>query len=75
MSKYGVSSGPYFPVFGLNTEIYSIKKTEKTLYFGTFHAVNVLTKVDNKIALSVKVDKRIQPIDSIETNDMERAKI
>ena len=22
MSKYGVFSGPYFPVFGLNTEIY-----------------------------------------------------
>ena len=25
MFKYGVFSGPYFPVFGLNTEIYSIK--------------------------------------------------
>ena len=37
--------------------------------------MNVLTKEDNKIALSVKVDKRIQPIDSIETKDMERAKI
>ena len=24
MSKYGVISGPYFPVFGLNTEIYSV---------------------------------------------------
>ena len=24
MSKYGVFSGPYFPVFGLNTEIYSV---------------------------------------------------
>ena len=23
-SKYGVFSGPYFPVFGLNTEIYSV---------------------------------------------------
>ena len=23
VSKYGVFSGPYFPVFGLNTEIYS----------------------------------------------------
>ena len=33
MSKYGVFSGPYFPVFGLNTEIYEsqngcFKKTE-----------------------------------------------
>ena len=24
LSKYGVFSGPYFPVFGLNTEIYSV---------------------------------------------------
>ena len=25
MSKYGFISGPYFPVFGLNTEIYGVK--------------------------------------------------
>ena len=24
MSKYGVFSGPYFPVFGLNTKIYGV---------------------------------------------------
>ena len=24
MSKYGVVSGPYFPVFGLKTEIYGV---------------------------------------------------
>ena len=24
VSKYGVISGPYFPVFGLNTEIYGV---------------------------------------------------
>ena len=24
VSKYGVCSGPYFPVFGLNTEIYEV---------------------------------------------------
>ena len=24
LSKYGVISGPYFPVFGLNTEIYFV---------------------------------------------------
>ena len=28
MSKYGVFSGPYFLVFGLNTEIYSINSTQ-----------------------------------------------
>ena len=27
VSKYGVISGPYFPVFGLNTEIYSLRKS------------------------------------------------
>ena len=25
MSKYGVISGPYFSVFGLNMEIYGVK--------------------------------------------------
>ena len=28
-SKYGVTSGPYFPVFGLNTE-YSVQIQENT---------------------------------------------
>ena len=37
MSKYGVLSGPYFPVFELNTEKYG---PEKTPYLDTFHAVN-----------------------------------
>ena len=32
-------SGPHFPVFGLNTEIYG---PEKTPYLGTFHVVIVL---------------------------------
>ena len=31
VSKYGVISGPYFPVFGLNTEIYGVKPP--TIYF------------------------------------------
>ena len=39
MSKYGVISGPYFPVFGLNTGKYG---PEKTPYLDTFHAVYVL---------------------------------
>ena len=40
-SKYGVVFGPYFPVFGLNTEIYYTGKygPEITLYWDTFHAV------------------------------------
>ena len=47
MSKYRVISGPYFPVFGLNTEIYEVlsSNTEKygpeiTPYLDTFHAVS-----------------------------------
>ena len=48
MSKYGVFSGLYFPVFGLNTEIYEISVfspntgkygPEKTRYLDTFHEV------------------------------------
>ena len=34
--KYGVFSGPYFPVSELNTGKYGL---EKTLYLDTFHAV------------------------------------
>ena len=36
--KYGVISGPYFPVFGLNTGKY---RPEITPQFDTFHAVNL----------------------------------
>ena len=41
--KYGVFSGPYFTVFGLNTGKYG---PEKTPYFNTFHAVSFLVKID-----------------------------
>ena len=36
VSKDGVFSGPYFPIFGLNTGKYG---QEKTPYLDTFHAV------------------------------------
>ena len=36
VSKYGAISGPYFPVFALNTEKYG---PEITPYLDTFHAV------------------------------------
>ena len=49
VSKYGVFSGPYFPVFRLNTEIYGVNlfiqseyrkiRTRKTPYLDTFCAV------------------------------------
>ena len=38
MSKYEVFSGPYFPVFGLNTGEYG---PEESPYLDTFHAVTV----------------------------------
>ena len=41
VSKYGVISGPYFPVLGLNTEKYG---PEITLYLNTFHAVLLFWK-------------------------------
>ena len=37
VSKYGVISGPYFPVSGLNTGKYV---PEITPYLDTFHVVN-----------------------------------
>ena len=42
MSKYGVFSGSYIPVFGLNTGKYG---PEKTLYLDTFHAVDAENSV------------------------------
>ena len=36
VSKYGIFSGPYFPVFGLNIGKYG---PEKTLYLNFFHTV------------------------------------
>ena len=35
VSKYGVFSGPYFPVFGLNTEIYGVNYGPKKLRIWT----------------------------------------
>ena len=35
--KHGIFSGPYFPVFGLNTGKYG---PEKTPYLDSFHAVD-----------------------------------
>ena len=54
VSKYGVISGPYFLVFGLNTEITKQISVfnpntgkygpEITPYLGTFHTVSLLSK-------------------------------
>ena len=41
LSKYEVFSGPFFPVFGLNTGKYGL---EKSSYLDTFHAVSFSQK-------------------------------
>ena len=41
VSKYGVISGPYFPVFGLNTGKY---RPEITPHFGNFSRSEIVVK-------------------------------
>ena len=45
MSKYGVFSGPYFPVFSPNTGKYG---PEKTPYLDTFNAVKNLGTIKER---------------------------
>ena len=55
ISKYGVISGPYFPVFGVNTEIYGVHLriqyeyrkiwTRKNSVFGHFSPSNIYFKL------------------------------
>ena len=51
MFKYGVISGPYFPVFSPNTRKYG---PEITSYLDTFHAVNA-----NTTAMPEEVNKEV----------------
>ena len=48
MSKYGVFSGPYFPLIGLNTSVFSPNMgkcgPENTPYLDTFYAVNKILR-------------------------------
>ena len=63
MTKYGVFSDPYFPVFGLNTEIYSIYlriqskyrkiRTRKTSVCGQFSRSDLLFNLICKVFLFV----------------------
>ena len=51
MSKNGIFSGPHFPIFGLNTEIYGVNlriqseyrkiRTKKSSVFGQFSRSNL----------------------------------
>ena len=46
LSKYGVFSGPYFPVFGQNTGKYG---SEKTPYMDTSHTVRSFLSYYSKL--------------------------
>ena len=70
MSKSGVFSGPYFPVFSLNTGKYG---RENTPYLDTFHAVRVIYHTSNTngsfyvdndkvtVVISVKINVNDKP--------------
>ena len=55
MSRYGVFSGPYFPIFGLNTDIYGVNLKfgrntgkygpEKTPYLDIFYTVKISPRI------------------------------
>ena len=45
MSKYGVISGPYFPVFGPNTGKYG---PEITPYLDTFHIYSAVIRAESE---------------------------
>ena len=56
VSKYGVTSGPYFPIIGLNTEIYGVNlrnqseyRPEITPYLDTFHALQ--KRIENHVKI------------------------
>ena len=64
VSKYGVISGPYFPVFVLNTNLFS-RNTGKygpeiTPYLDTFHAVWVTQSIQIQKRLAVAVRKTVK---------------
>ena len=46
MFKYGFFSGPYFPLFGVNTRKYG---PEKTPYMDSFHAVSAAVNIHVKV--------------------------
>ena len=52
VSKYGVCSGPYFPVFSPNTEKYGPKITP---YLDTFHAAIVVIDTEHYESIVDKI--------------------
>ena len=58
MSKYGVSSGPYFPVFGLNAGKY---EPEITPHWDTFYAMRMRNHTDYFLSLVTSVRQCPRP--------------
>ena len=56
MSKYGVISGPYFPVFGLNTEIYGVKSLVNSRKLPEF-VKTVLSPLVSNLSKSNRINK------------------
>ena len=56
VSKYGVFSSPYIPIFGLNT---AKNRPEKTPYMDTFHAV-IITCLFKLFAIICTVKFKLQ---------------
>ena len=50
MFKDGISSGPYFPVFGPNMGKYG---PEKTPYLDTFHEVQITTEANKRYKVNI----------------------
>ena len=64
VSKYGVFSGPYCPVFGLNTGKCGL---EKTPYLDTFHAVSLGV---SKVSFYLKYFEILFHMKNIEKNNL-----
>ena len=66
MSKYNVFSGPHFPVFGLNKEIYIQENTnqKKNPYLYIFHVVKTLKNknIDSRIKILLVLIKMCKNI-------------
>ena len=59
ISKYGVISGPYFPVFSLKIGKY---KPEITSYLDTFHAVMLFSTVKNSVRKTADINYELDQL-------------
>ena len=75
VSKYGVISGPYFPVYGLNTEIYRVSlriqseytkiKTRKSSIFGHFSCSEIFFNFCDLVRLLIILQSNLSIADML----------